>query len=344
MSAPRASYGLLLSMLSLVVVAVLGVLIGSASIPVGDVLGILAKALGFSIEPTWRPWAESVVLDIRLPRVVTGVCVGAALGLSGASLQGLFRNPLASPSVIGVSSGASLGAVLAIYFGLGALFVWSIPLFAFIGAGVTTFTVYAIATHRGQTPTGSLLLAGVAMSALNVAMSSFLLASAMSSWEAGRMILFWTMGGLEARTWDHVLLVAPIVLLGAALILSYARDLDALLLGEVHAASVGVDVPQVRKLLICATALITGAAVAVSGGIGFVGLVVPHILRIGFGPQHRWLLPASMCAGAAFLVAGDLAVRVLFEGKLIPLGVATASIGAPFFLYLLIRHRGELRI
>jgi len=321
---------------------VLAVFEGEATIARGEILRILANALGADFAPSWRPWAETIVLDVRLPRVLTAVCVGAALGLSGTTLQGLFRNPLASPSVLGVSSGASLGAVCAIYFGLATTFVWSIPLFAFLGAGITTFVVYTIATDRGHTPMETLLLAGIAMSALNVAASSFVLAVSLARWDVGRSILFWTMGGLEGRSWDHAMLIAPILLVGAGIIAAYARDLDALLLGEVHASSVGVDVPRVRQILIAVTSLITGAAVAVSGGIGFVGLIVPHILRLVMGPRHGWLLPASMLGGALFLVAADLAVRVFFADKPIPLGVATATVGGPFFLFLLIRHRREL--
>jgi iron complex transport system permease protein len=167
---------------------------------------------------------------------------------------------------------------------------------------------------------------------------------ALSRWEVGQQILFWTMGGLDGRTWDHVLLIAPTVLFGAGLILAYSRDLDAMLLGEVHALSVGIDVPHVRKVLIALTSLLTGTAVAVAGGVAFVGLIVPHILRLLIGPHHRWLLPASMLGGGLFVVAADLAIRMLFADKPVPLGVVTAFVGAPFFLFLLIRHRKEFRI
>jgi len=321
-----------------------GVAEGPADISLAHVVGVLAKACGLSVDATWPAWVESVVLQIRLPRIITGMFVGAALGLSGATLQGLFRNALAEPSIIGISSGASLGAVLAIYFGLAALSVWSIPVMAFLGASLTTFAVYSIATDRGHTPTETLLLAGVAIGALNTAISAFVMAMALSRWEVGQQILFWSMGGLEGRTWEHALLIAPTVLLGGGMILSYSRDLDALLLGEVHAVSVGIDVPHVRKVLIVFTSLVTGTAVAVAGGVAFVGLIVPHILRLLMGPQNRWLLPASMVGGGLFVVAADLAIRMLFADKPVPLGVVTAFVGAPFFLFLLIQHRKEFRL
>ncbi|MBW2714275.1 MAG: iron ABC transporter permease, partial [Deltaproteobacteria bacterium] len=188
-----------------------GVAEGPADISLAHVVGVLAKACGLSVDATWPAWVESVVLQIRLPRIITGMFVGAALGLSGATLQGLFRNALAEPSIIGISSGASLGAVLAIYFGLAALSVWSIPVMAFLGASLTTFAVYSIATDRGHTPTETLLLAGVAIGALNTAISAFVMAMALSRWEVGQQILFWSMGGLEGRTWEHALLIAPTV-------------------------------------------------------------------------------------------------------------------------------------
>lgn len=292
---------------------------------------------GGAVHPAWQ---SVVIWQVRLPRVLTGAMVGAALAVSGAVLQGLFRNPLASPSVLGVASGASLGAVLAIFFGLAATQFWALPLFAFIGALLTLFVVYGIATRGGHTPVATLLLAGVAAGAFNVAMSSFVLAIALQNWEVGKSIVYWTMGGLEARTWDHVLLIAPLLAAGLALVMAYPRDLDALLLGETHAASLGVDVARTRLVLLLVTALLTAAAVAVAGGIGFIGLVVPHIVRLLAGPHHRRLLPLSALLGALVLVAADLALRILPAADEVPLGVVTAVMGAPFFMYLLLRQRG----
>ncbi|AGA91511.1 ABC-type Fe3+-siderophore transport system, permease component [Thioflavicoccus mobilis 8321] len=320
--------------LTLVATLVAGTLIGPARIGIGDLLSLLAGGAG---EQT--TWQQTILWQVRLPRVLTGALVGAALALSGAVLQGLFRNPLASPSVLGVSSGASLGAVIMIFFGLSASQVWALPLGAFAGALATLLVVYAIATHRGHTPLATLLLAGIAVGAFNVAMSSFVLAIALESWEVGRTIVYWTMGGLDGATWDHAKLIAPVLILGLALVMSYQRELDALLVGEVHAAAIGVDVARTRLLLLVATALLTGAAVAVAGGIGFIGLVVPHIVRLLVGPQHRALLPLSALAGAWILVFADLLLRGLLGEHAIPLGVVTAAMGAPFFLFLLLRQQ-----
>jgi iron complex transport system permease protein len=320
------------------------VLVGPAAIGLGDVLDMLVRAVGkvfggSSAVEASTSWQETILWQVRLPRVLTGAAVGATLALSGAVLQGLFRNPLASPSVLGVSSGASLGAVLAIFFGLSARLVWALPLFAFAGAMLTLLLVYTIATRRGQTPIATLLLAGIAVGAFNVAMSAFVLTMALESWEVGRTIMFWTMGGLDGRTWDHVLLIAPALLGGLALVLAYRRELDALLVGEIHAAAIGVDVTRTRLLLLLATAVLTGAGVAVAGGIGFIGLVVPHIVRLLVGPHHRALLPLSALGGALILVAADLFLRGLFVERNIPLGVVTAAMGAPFFLFLLVRQQ-----
>ncbi|MBV1919680.1 MAG: iron ABC transporter permease [Pseudomonadales bacterium] len=284
-------------------------------------------------------WQQTVVYQVRLPRVIIAALVGASLSLSGAVLQGLFRNPLASPSILGVSSGASLGAIIAIFLGLAASNMWSLPLFAFIGAGVTLLFVYRIATHRGHAPIGTLLLSGVAVGSFNVAMSSLIIALAMQEWEVGRTIVFWTMGGLDGRGWYHVLLLLPVFLFSLVVILSYKRDLDILLVGEVHANAVGVDVEKVRKHLLLVAALLTGCSVSIAGGIGFVGLIVPHITRLLVGPHHRRLLPITALLGAIILVLADLLIRGNESYASIPLGVVTGTMGAPFFLFLLLKQR-----
>jgi len=324
-------------------------LVGPAAIGPGDLWAMVARRAAWLLErgtpgsahaeAAGLGWQETILWQVRLPRVLTGAAVGAALAVSGAVLQGLFRNPLASPSVLGVSSGASLGAVLAIFFGLSASLVWALPLFAFAGAILTLLLVYTIATHQGRTPIATLLLAGIAVGAFNAAMSSFILALALERWEVAKTIIFWTMGGLDGRTWDHVLLIAPVLLAGMAVVLGYTRELDALLVGEVSAAAVGVDVARTRMILLLGTALLTGAAVAVAGGIGFVGLVVPHIVRLLVGPHHRALLPLAALVGALAVIAADLLLRGLLAEHNIPLGVATAAMGAPFFLFLLVRQQ-----
>jgi len=285
-----------------------------------------------------------VIWSIRLPRAALAFIVGGALALSGAALQGLFRNPLADPSILGVSSGASLGAVLMIYLRLAAHAVWLLPLGAFAGAAATALAEVLIAAQRGRGHifTITMLLVGVAIGALNVSLTTFILSVSLSSYDVGRQVIHWLLGGLDGRTWDHVFLAAPAVLAGAVVIAVHARDLDALLLGEIAAQSVGVDVPRVRLRIVLATSLMIGAAVAAAGPIGFVGLLVPHILRLVVGPTHSALLPASFLAGGLFVVVADLAARTLLLPMEIPVGVVTATVGAPFFLLLLIRRGREI--
>ena len=327
--------------LGLVAAVLAGTTYGAVSIPWRHLVGILAHAAGLPVTPDWPAWEATVLLHVRLPRVLVGLCVGGGLALCGAALQALFRNPLADPGVLGVSSGAALGAVIALYLGLAAHSVWPLPTLACGSAGLTAFVVYGIATRRGQTPIGTLLLAGVAVGSLNAALTSFVLSLSLANYDIGRQLILWLLGGLDGRTWEHVKLVAPVTLVAAGVIIAYARDLDVLLLGDVHAASVGVDVARVRRVLIIATALVTGVGVAVSGVIGFVGLIIPHILRRLIGPHHQWLLPLAVVVGAAFLVFADCLARALIAPEELRLGVLTALIGAPFFLFLLLRHRRE---
>ncbi|MCY4046134.1 MAG: iron chelate uptake ABC transporter family permease subunit [Cellvibrionales bacterium] len=326
---------------------IVAVIIGPASISALEVLQALLNGISGGLlqglVSDIALWQQTIIDQVRLPRVLTAVLVGASLAVCGAVLQGLFRNPLASPSVLGVSSGASLGAVVAIFLGLAASTLWVLPLFAFLGAAVTLLVVYQIATYRGHTPMGTLLLAGVAVGAFNVAMSSLILALSLQNWEVGRTIVYWTMGGLDGRGWHHVLLILPIFIVAFTVMMSFERDLDILLMGEIHANAVGVDVPKVRLILLLVTALLTGCAVSVAGGIGFVGLVVPHMIRLLVGPHHRKLLPLSAMAGALILVIADLMVRSGTSDTSIPLGVITASMGAPFFLFLLFKQRKLMR-
>ena len=337
-------------MLSIILVGVsfFSVAVGPSKIELDQTLQILLNLLSHDGLKGWLvdvdAWQKTIIYQVRLPRVITALFVGAALAVSGAVLQGLFRNPLASPSVLGVSSGASLGAVIAIYLGMAASTLWALPLFAFVGSGLTLFIVYRIATHRGQTPIGTLLLSGVAVSAFNVAMSSLFLALALENWEVGKSIAYWTMGGLDGRGWHHVFLILPVFLLSLTIIVSYQRDLDILQVGEIHANAVGVDVPRVRLHLLVVTAFLTGCAVSVAGGIGFIGLVVPHICRLMVGPHHRRLLPLSALNGALILVLADLLIRGDATQTVIPLGVVTAVMGAPFFVFLLLKQRQMMQV
>ena len=330
-------FALLIALFCILTVSAL--LNGPTDISVVQIWDILIDAILNNGNQTIIDWQRNIIVDIRLPRTIIALFAGASLALCGLVMQGMFRNPLASPSVLGVSSGASLGAVIAIYFGASLMTAWAIPLFAFVGAGISLSIVYRIASSRGQTSIATLLLSGVAVSALNVAAISLLLAISLSNWDVARMIIYWTMGGLDGRTWDHVLIILPIVLTGFISLLFYSKQLDLLLLGEQHALSVGVDVRRTRRnLLIISTAMV-GASVSVVGGIGFIGLVVPHILRLLLGPAHRYLLPASLLGGAIALLSADLFVNTCFSDQSIPLGVVTAALGAPFFLFLLIKQR-----
>jgi iron complex transport system permease protein len=325
-----------------VVVLALGTAFGSVHIPIADVVAALGRRLlGARGAPSWH---DTVVWDVRAPRALLGFVVGGGLALSGAALQGLFRNPLADPAILGVSSGASLGAVLAIYLGIAARALWALPAAAFAGAAADAVLVFAVASRRGRGRVfaETLLLVGVALGALNVSLSTFVLSVSLGTYDVGRQIVYWLLGGLEARTWDHLLLGAPAILAGSLVVIGHARELDALLLGEVAAQSLGIDVGRVRVRLVIVSALVVGAGVAVAGPIGFVGLIVPHLMRLVVGPGHRVLLPLTFVGGGVFLVAADLVARGTTGASETPVGVVTAALGAPFFLALLVRRRGEV--
>ncbi|MEF8777605.1 MAG: vitamin B12 ABC transporter permease BtuC [Natronomonas sp.] len=271
---------------------------------------------------------ELIIRQIRLPRIALGAIVGFALALAGAVMQGFFRNPMADPSIIGVSSGAAVGAVAFIVLPLS--FPFGRSAFAFSGALVAAFLVYAIATEGGRTPVATLLLAGVALQTFLGAVISFLLLQAGDNLETA---VYWLMGHLHDSTWGRVRLTLPIVLALFVVLLAYARDLNVLLLGEEDAHTLGIEVERTKRVLLATSSVVTAAAVAVSGVIGFVGLIVPHMMRLVVGPDHRILLPTSALAGAVFLVATDTIAR---SGPAeLPVGIITAALGAPFFLYLL---------
>jgi len=338
-----AIYLLIMTVL-LIAVMILGVTIGSVEIPLSRVVhalgrGIAAPALvsaGSVTDP-----AFTIVWLLRMPRAAMAALVGGALGVAGAQMQGLFQNPLASPDIIGVSAGGSLGGVLALATGLATRSMFYLPLFAFSGALLALIVVYAIATRRARTGIATLLLAGVAVNALIGAITSFLITVTWVRYEVAQQIIFWLMGGLANRTWSHVWLGIPGFSIGIVLALAFARDLDILAAGEEVASSLGVEVERAKRVLLINAALLTGAAVALSGAIGFVGLVVPHAVRLAIGPAHRRLLPASALTGAVFLVFADLLARTLDRPEEIQVGIITAFFGAPFFLYLLLRRTRE---
>lgn len=277
-----------------------------------------------------------VMQEIRLPRAILGLCVGAALGLSGAAMQGFLRNPLAEPGLIGVSSTAALGAVISLQTGLAAAFTLALPMAALAGAGLSVVLILMMAGPRGGAL--ALILAGIAISALAGAATSLVLNLSPNPFAATE-IVFWMMGSLADRSMVHVWLAVPLIGLGLAMLLSTARGLDALTLGEDVAQSMGLNLQRLRLLIILGTACAIGASVAVAGAVGFVGLVVPHLLRGAVGARPSRLMPASALGGAAMLLAADILVRVVTPEQDLKLGVLTALVGAPFFLHLIWRMR-----
>ncbi|OOG67767.1 FecCD family ABC transporter permease [Sinorhizobium sp. A49] len=285
-----------------------------------------------------------IILDIRLPRAVLGMLVGASLAVSGVVMQGLFRNPLADPGLVGVSSGASLGAVLLIVLGsavFGPLFAlfgfYALPVAAFIGGLVTTLLLYRIATRGGQTSVATLLLAGIALGALTGAFTGVLIF--MADDKQLRDVTFWGLGSLAGANWTKIAAAAPIILLSLAVTPFLARGLNAITLGEAAAFHMGIPVQRMKNIAIVSVAAATGASVAVSGGIGFVGIVVPHLLRLVIGPDHRYLVPASALLGGTLLILADMIARTIASPAELPIGIVTAFIGAPFFLWILLRGR-----
>ncbi|CUH88904.1 Hemin transport system permease protein HmuU [Phaeobacter sp. CECT 5382] len=290
-----------------------------------------------------------VLLDIRLPRLCMGILVGASLAVSGAVMQGLFRNPLADPGIVGVSAGAGLAAITAIVLGsllpatvqqlVGSALV---PLSAFFGGWASTLILYRVSTRGGQTSVATMLLAGIALGALSGATSGILVYIADDT--QLRDLTFWGMGSLAGATWVKVLTALPIIGLALATAPFLARGLNALALGEAAAGHTGIAVQRVKNIAILAVAGATGAAVAVSGGIGFIGIVVPHLLRLATGPDHHSLLPNAALLGATLLLAADMIARIIVAPAELPIGIVTAILGAPVFLWILLKRRGGLGI
>ncbi len=317
---------------------------GAVRIPALRAVAVLAHAFHIGQAAEGASHDEVILMTIRLPRVLVAVLAGGGLALSGAVMQGLFRNPMADPGVVGVSAGAALGSVIALYAGWAAASVLWLPACAFAGGLLCAFLVYAIATTRGRTPVSTLLLAGIAVGGMAVSLTSLVLSMALANYEIGRQMMLWLMGGLDGRGWLHVRIAAPPVVLGSAWLCLYARDLNVMLMGEESAMALGIDVPRTRRRLLVLSTLVTAATVSVAGVVGFVGLVVPHILRLVLGPDHRRLLPACFLGGALALVLADLLCRTLIENEELRLGVVTSMIGGPFFIYLLIQNRRRTEV
>ena len=327
---------LLLAGLALVITAVA---LGPYAIPLSHTVDILLHQVGIG-ETTAPQTEQAIVASVRLPRVVLSLIVGAALGVAGAVMQGLFRNPMADPGIIGVSAGGALGAIIAISSGAQAAFALALPGMSFLGAGGTLALVYAVASVGGRFSMSALLLSGIAVGAFIAAIISAIILFT-ENLEAQRDMLFWLAGGLDSSRWGEVHLALPFVFLGVAIAVFMSRDLNLMMVSEDEARSLGVRVGLTRNSLLAAASLITGTAVAFSGTIAFVGLIVPHALRLITGADNRVLVPLSALGGAVFLLAADTLARMVIAPAEVSVGIITALVGAPFFLALLTRNKAR---
>jgi len=322
--------------IALLAAMVFAVGLGAVSTSPADVV----SAIGRGIRGADLSSADAVIWQLRAPRVLLAALVGAALALAGVLYQALFKNPLADPYILGVSSGAGLGATIALVT-VGTSFAsraFGVPVGAFAGALLTIAFVVRLASRAGRADTTSLLLAGVAISYTLSAITSFLLVVFRNSMQT---VVFWMMGGLTSASWDYVWIVSAMFAIGAVVPIFYARELDIMLLGDERAGQLGVNVERFKLIVLASASLVVAAAVSVSGLIGFVGLMTPHMARLVLGPDHRMLLPASTLAGAIVMVLADLAARTVLAPVEIPVGIVTAVLGGPFFVWLLVRkaHR-----
>ena len=342
----RAKAALVLLLAALLATLVVAVGVGPAMLAPSQVSRILLAGPNGDVASL----ADTVIVwQIRLPRVLLGALIGASLATVGAMMQGLFRNPLADPGLIGVSSGAAFAAVATIVLSgtvlapYAAVFgIYALPVAAFFGGLAATLVIYRIGTRTGRSSVALMLLAGIALAALASAGTGFLVY--MSDDNQLRDLTFWNLGGLGGATWAKLLAGAPMMLLALLLAPFVSRGLNGIVLGEAEAFHLGIRVQLLKRLTIVLVALATGAAVAVSGTIGFVGIVVPHLLRLWLGPDHRYLLPASALFGAMLLLVADMVARTVVAPAELPIGIITAAIGAPIFLWILLRRRGVSEI
>jgi len=337
----RLARGAVLSA-SLAIILVAAIILSSVTgqLPVAssEVVGSLLRAVG--IQNPWAPTdqiVEATLWVVRFPRIVMGLAVGAALAVAGAVMQAIFGNPLAEPGVVGVSSGAALGASAAIVFGITALGLWSIALLAFAGGLLATLLVYFVSRANGRTEVVTLLLTGIAINAFAGAGLAFLLF--VGDTASREQVVFWQLGSLNGSLWNEVLIVAVVTVAGLVAAMLLSRRYDLLALGERNARHLGVNVEALRIGSIILVALLTGVAVAFCGIIAFVGLVIPHLIRMIIGPGHRYLILASAVGGGALLTLADLLARTIVSGADLPIGMLTSLIGGPFFFYLLYRQR-----
>lgn len=328
----------------LVLAAILSACVGAVQISFQELCSIILYKTGLSNEQNYQPQQAAVLLSLRLPRVALGVLVGAALAVSGAAMQGLFRNPLADPGLIGISSGASLFAVLMIVLEVkifsmitGYLGYYALSVAAFGGACLTAFAVYSLSIHQGKTVITTLLLAGIAINALSGAFTGLL--TYMATDEELRSITFWGLGSLGGASWSTVTGILPFVLVPVFTMPFLSKSLNAIALGESQAGHMGIRVNRLKKLIIVLATMAVGSCVAVSGIIGFISLVIPHILRMFNGPDHRVIIPASALLGAAVLTVADLLSRTIIAPAELPIGIITALVGTPIFIYIIFSER-----
>ncbi len=323
----------------LLAVMIAGTAVGAVYVPFFDTFRIILKNLGFLPDATFVQGQEPIIFLVRFPRVAVAALAGTALGTSGAVMQGMFRNPMADPGILGISSGAGLGAVLSIKLGLAAASIFVLPLSAFTGAFLAIMAIYILSYRKGKVPVLTLILSGIAVSTFLGAITNIVLT--LSYDYQVKEFLFWSTGGLEGRRWEHFQLIVIPVLVSVVLMHLFSRDLNVLLMGEEEARSVGLNTDRLRTILLVLVSAATASSVCVTGAISFVGLIVPHIMRLLVGPDHKILLPASSIGGAIFLVACDLISRVVAVPYELGVGIITALLGAPYFLYLLLRSKKE---
>lgn len=316
--------------------------VGPLQISVEKSLGIIVRQIpmiGNMVNVYWTQVEESVLLQLRLPRVFSAALAGIALSVAGAVYQCIFRNPMADPYVLGVASGAAFGAIIVIILGVGLQQLgvfYATPLMAFIFSILTLFIVYGIARTSSGIPVLRLLLAGIAVSSFFSSLTSILIALA---GESAHVTFSWLFGGFPMSRWEYINISTPVILFCLALIFIFARDLNVMLLGDEEARHLGVEIEGLKRRMLILSSLITSVAVSISGIIGFVGLIVPHMVRILVGADHRILIPSSALVGASLLVLCDTAARTILRPAVLPTGVVTALLGAPFFIYLLMRSR-----
>jgi iron complex transport system permease protein len=326
----------------LVTAMLLGISIGTVSVPAWDIIQIIGAEI-FRLTPSQDPMHANIVLNIRLPRVILAGLVGASLAIAGAAFQGLLRNPLADPYTLGVSSGASVGAVITLFFGISLPFagLFTLPLFSILFSFITIFAVLLFARKiESSMKVETIILTGIIFSSFLGSLISLMIAL---TGEELRQIIGWLLGSVSMRGWAYIKIIFPFFVIGSVLLLINSRELNAMSFGEERAQHIGVNVHKRKMIILIAGSILTGAAVAVSGTIGFVGLVIPHLTRLLWGPDHVHLLPLSIFTGAGFLILADLAARTIISPTELPIGVITALVGAPVFGIILMNRRSERR-